>query len=50
MEPISRNLVVILELLQETLKLCYAILDEHNNRSTIQEMDLEEWAKQLPMG
>jgi len=32
---------------KQTIKMCYGILDNHLR---MQEMDLEEWAKQLPMG
>ena len=35
---------------KQTVKMCYAILGDHIRRQTIQEMDTEEWAKQLPMG
>jgi hypothetical protein len=35
---------------KQTVKMCYAILGEHIRRQTIQNMDTEEWAKQLPMG
>jgi len=33
-----------------TVKMCYGILGDHIRRQTIQDMDTEEWAKQLPMG
>jgi len=32
---------------KQTIKMCYGILDNHLR---MKEMDLEEWAKQLPMG
>ena len=35
---------------KETVKMCYGILGDHIRRQTIQNMDTEEWAKQLPMG
>lgn len=33
-----------------TVKMCYGILGDHIKRWTLQELDVEEWAKQLPMG
>ena len=35
---------------KETVKMCYAILGDHLKHWTIQELDLEEWAKELPTG
>lgn len=35
---------------KQTVKMCYGILGDHIKHWTLQELDVEEWAKQLPMG
>lgn len=35
---------------KQTVRSCYAILGDHIRHQTLQELDVEEWAKQLPMG
>jgi hypothetical protein len=35
---------------KQTIKMCHGILGDHMKRWVVQELDVEEWAKQLPMG
>ena len=35
---------------KQTVRMCYGILGDHMRQWTLQELDVEEWAKQLPMG
>jgi hypothetical protein len=35
---------------KQTVRMCYGILGDHIKHWTLQELDVEEWAKQLPMG
>ena len=35
---------------KQTIRMCYGILGDHIRRQTLEELDVEEWAKQLPMG
>ena len=35
---------------KHTVRMCYGILGDHIKNWTLEELDVEEWAKQLPMG